>query len=225
MTNKGLIITNAFSYRSSAKYQCESLIKEFEILGIELCHKTNQEILVLINEENVKFAQDLSNFDFVIYLDKDKYISLMLEKMNLRLFNSSLESFCIFFIISLSIEATNLRFCHINVYCQKNLYSGPFITNSAIRTITTKILYKTKSLCFANAFPNSGSNNSKNIEKYCTTRIILWLIKSSDEKKHATIIAFIAIDTIPDSSYSSRRLWNIVIKIPNMMSKTKNVPA
>ena len=44
MSKKGLIITNAFSYRTSAKYQCESLIREFAILGVELVHKTNEEL-------------------------------------------------------------------------------------------------------------------------------------------------------------------------------------
>jgi RimK family alpha-L-glutamate ligase len=89
MNNRGLIITNAFSYRESAKYQCESLKKEFTLLGIELVHKTNEELLTLINGQNVECKFDLSTFDFVIYLDKDKYISLMLEKSHLKLFNSS----------------------------------------------------------------------------------------------------------------------------------------
>ena len=89
MNNKGLIITNAFSYRKSAKYQCESLIKSFSLLGIELIHKTNEELLVMIENNNVSSLADLTIYDFVIYLDKDKYISLMLEKMHLNLFNTS----------------------------------------------------------------------------------------------------------------------------------------
>ena len=90
MNNKGLIITNAFSYRTSAKYQCESLIREFAILGVELVHKTNEELMVFVENTDVVTKIDLSEYDFAIYLDKDKYISLMLEKAGLRLFNSSL---------------------------------------------------------------------------------------------------------------------------------------
>lgn len=88
MNNKGLIITNAFSYRESAKYQCESLQKEFSLLGINLERKTNEELLSYVGNKDVLGLISPENYDFVIYLDKDKYISLMLSKLNFRLFNS-----------------------------------------------------------------------------------------------------------------------------------------
>lgn len=90
MNFKGLIITNAFSYRESAKYQTERLIEEFSKLGIELIHKSNNEILSFIDQNSVISTIDPSDFDFVLYFDKDKYISLMLEKVHFVLFNSSL---------------------------------------------------------------------------------------------------------------------------------------
>lgn len=90
MNFKGLIITNAFSYRESAKYQTERLIEEFSKLGIELIHKSNNEILSFIDQNSVISTIDPSDFDFVLYFDKDKYISLMLEKAHFVLFNSSL---------------------------------------------------------------------------------------------------------------------------------------
>ena len=89
MNKQGLIITNAFSYRESAKYQCETLKKEFATLGVDLIHKTNNELLVFVNKDKVVGNNTLKDFDFVLYFDKDKYISLMLEKLNLKLFNSS----------------------------------------------------------------------------------------------------------------------------------------
>ena len=88
MNKKGLIITNAFSYRNSAKYQCEKLIEAFKELNVDLIHKTNNELLVYVDKYAVAGQKELENFDFIIYLDKDKYISLMLSKLHLKLFNS-----------------------------------------------------------------------------------------------------------------------------------------
>lgn len=88
MKRKGLIITNAFSYRDSARYQCEKLINAFKSFDIELIHKSNQELLVYVNDDRIISSPELSDFDFIIYLDKDKYISLMLSKSHFRLFNS-----------------------------------------------------------------------------------------------------------------------------------------
>ena len=89
MNYKGLIITNAFSYRKSAQYQCESLIREFQSFNIELIHKTNEELLTFVDGENVVCCINPDEFDFVLYFDKDKYISLMLEKSNFKVFNCS----------------------------------------------------------------------------------------------------------------------------------------
>lgn len=88
MNKKGLIITNAFSYRESAKYQCESLIKEFASLGVILEHKTNEEVLAFVGNDKIEEKISLNEYDFVIYLDKDKYVSLMLSKLHFKLFNS-----------------------------------------------------------------------------------------------------------------------------------------
>ena len=88
MNKKGLIITNAFSYRESAKYQCESLIREFALLGVDLEHKTNEEVLAFVGNKKIEHNISPEIYDFVIYLDKDKYVSLMLSKVHFKLFNS-----------------------------------------------------------------------------------------------------------------------------------------
>ena len=64
MNKKGLIITNAFSYRESAKYQCESLIKEFASLGVILEHKTNEEVLAFVGNDKIEEKISLNEYDY-----------------------------------------------------------------------------------------------------------------------------------------------------------------
>lgn len=89
MLNKGLVITNAFNYSDSTKYQVERLTEEFKVQGYELEHKTNSELLVFIDQGQLISRIKPEDYKFIIYLDKDKYISMMLEKFGFRLFNSS----------------------------------------------------------------------------------------------------------------------------------------
>lgn len=83
---KGLIIINPYKIPYNSVIQAERLSKEFRSFGIDveiitdgytLCHVDGNKNLTLKNP-----------VDFIIYLDKDKYLSAMLEKCGARLFNS-----------------------------------------------------------------------------------------------------------------------------------------
>ena len=70
-------------YRQSGRIQ-EELIK----LGVETDVKRNGEITAKLLE-NGEIATNVNGYDFVLYLDKDKYLSRLLEGAGLRVFNSS----------------------------------------------------------------------------------------------------------------------------------------
>lgn len=90
MYNKGLILTNAFAVNSNVDYQVSRISEEFEKLGIKIDHLKNNTLLLFVEQDgNIKKVNSSLDYDFVIYLDKDLYISRMLEKSGFKLFNSS----------------------------------------------------------------------------------------------------------------------------------------
>lgn len=84
--NRGLILVNAYSKRESSLNQSRRLKEEFEKSGIAIDVKNNDCFLASIDDDG-NIAADF-NYDFCIYLDKDKYISQMLERAGVRVFNS-----------------------------------------------------------------------------------------------------------------------------------------
>ena len=83
---KGLIIVNAYSTLSSSLNQANRLKEEFDKLGVEVTVLKNSEFLCSIKNSNIECTA--KNYDFCIYLDKDKFVSKMLEDAGVRLFNS-----------------------------------------------------------------------------------------------------------------------------------------
>ena len=83
---KGLILTNAYSDLKSALFQSERLKEEFSLLGVTADVRRNDFFPVTVEGGNL--VSSLEKYDFCIYLDKDKYVSQMLENVGLRLFNS-----------------------------------------------------------------------------------------------------------------------------------------
>lgn len=82
---RALILVNAYSKLVSANNQPIRLKEEFDELGVEVDIKLNSIDTAMIIEGNaVSFIDD---YDFVIYLDKDKYTSSLLEKTGIRMFN------------------------------------------------------------------------------------------------------------------------------------------
>ena len=83
---KGLILINAYYTIPSYLNQATRLKEELFKLGVS-CDVVKSDALTLaIAGGNVTALAD--DYSFCIYLDKDKYLSMMLEKLGLRLFNS-----------------------------------------------------------------------------------------------------------------------------------------
>lgn len=88
MFKKGLIILNAYIAYKSLLHLANRLKEEFSLLGIEMDIKNNAEIRAYI-DQNGNLKKESLPVDFIVYLDKDPYISFMLEKAGYRLFNSA----------------------------------------------------------------------------------------------------------------------------------------
>lgn len=84
---KGLILTNAYANLAPFSNQANRLKEELEKLGVSVDVLKNDGFFAFINE-NGETQTSLLDYDFCVYLDKDKYISQMLEKQGMRLFNS-----------------------------------------------------------------------------------------------------------------------------------------
>ena len=81
---KGLILTNAYSTQSEALYQPNRLKEEFEKLGVRVDILQNDFFpFCTYGTINSKISQ----YDFCIYLDKDKYVLKCIESVGIPLFN------------------------------------------------------------------------------------------------------------------------------------------
>lgn len=83
---KGLILTNAYAKLAAFSNQASRLKEELEKLGVQMDVLKNDGFFAHINKQG-EIETSLEAYDFCIYLDKDKYISQMLEKRGMRLFN------------------------------------------------------------------------------------------------------------------------------------------
>ncbi len=84
---KGLILVNAYSKLEHSLNQSVRLKAELENMGVRAEIRRNDFFAAYIDGKgNLQSCAD--EYDFCIYLDKDKYVSQMLEKCGLRLFNS-----------------------------------------------------------------------------------------------------------------------------------------
>ena len=83
---KGLIVINGYGLADGIKHQVSRLLEEFSKRNIEIDVRKNNELLSFIQEGNIK--TNLPRYDFVLYLDKDRYVADMLERSGYRLFNS-----------------------------------------------------------------------------------------------------------------------------------------
>ncbi|MCQ2462669.1 MAG: RimK family alpha-L-glutamate ligase [Clostridia bacterium] len=83
---KCAIIVNAYSAMQSAMNQPLRLAAELKKLGVQAQIIKNDRFLCCV--DGGRLINRLEGYDFCIYLDKDKYVSAMLEKSGLRLFNS-----------------------------------------------------------------------------------------------------------------------------------------
>ncbi len=83
---KGIIIVNPYGFPNNSIKQAERLKEEFDILGVKVQIVNNA--FTLLSIEKDKLISQLEEVDFAVFLDKDKYLSIQLTKLGIRLFNS-----------------------------------------------------------------------------------------------------------------------------------------
>ena len=82
---RGLIVVNAYSQNEEYLYQSERMREEFAKRGVPTDIWVNDRFPLRI--ENGEIVSDLTDYDFCVYWDKDKYVLSILDKMGMRLFN------------------------------------------------------------------------------------------------------------------------------------------
>ena len=86
---KGLIIINAYPNGVKFIRQAERIAVELRALGCETDVVKNGEVFSVIDEDGNVAVHLGKEYDFAVYLDKDKYLGKALEMQGLRLFNSA----------------------------------------------------------------------------------------------------------------------------------------
>lgn len=84
---KGLILINAYNKDGHYLNQAYRLNKEFKTLGVGTDIVANNAFLAYIDDDG-QVVSHAEEYGFCIYLDKDKYLSRLLEKSGLRLYNT-----------------------------------------------------------------------------------------------------------------------------------------
>ena len=84
---KGLILTNAYTLLPQVEHQCARMQEEFSRLSVQTRVMRNNFFAAYLDEGEIR--SKISDFDFCLYLDKDKYISHMAERAGVRLFNKA----------------------------------------------------------------------------------------------------------------------------------------
>ncbi len=81
----GIICVNPFGLPKESIFQAERLKEEFGLMGVNAEIVSDGYVRNLLVGGKV---ERISNCDFAVFLDKDKYLSACLEKTGIRLFNS-----------------------------------------------------------------------------------------------------------------------------------------
>ena len=119
---KALCLINGYAKSSATIHYYERMKRELLNYDFDLELKTNQELLVYIDQDGNIVNNIRDMYEFCLYLDKDGYISKLLELSGLKLFNSS-------------------RAIYL---CDDKMLTHIFLTNKGIRmpkTITAPLNY------------------------------------------------------------------------------------
>jgi len=81
-----LIVVNGYGLAGGIEHQVKRLKEEFSKRGVEVEIIKNTQVFAYIFEGNIEIS--LPKFDFVLYLDKDRYVAGLLEKAGYKLYNS-----------------------------------------------------------------------------------------------------------------------------------------
>ncbi|MBR2646395.1 MAG: RimK family alpha-L-glutamate ligase [Clostridia bacterium] len=85
---QGLILINAYPNGEKFIRQGERIAEALRSLGVKADVKRNGEVYALVDEHGER-KTNVQGYDFVVYLDKDKYLGKTLEESGIRLFNSA----------------------------------------------------------------------------------------------------------------------------------------
>ena len=85
---KGLLLINAYPNGEKFYRQADLIAQELIKIGVEADVRRNGEVYAMIEGDGAKTRLG-DEYDFVVYLDKDKYLGKALERSGLRLFNSA----------------------------------------------------------------------------------------------------------------------------------------
>ena len=83
---KGIAILNGYQIVDGVRYVYDRMKEELGKLGVSLDLSTTAEAYSLVDNSQIKRRFD---YDFVLFLDKDVYTSMALEKAGMKLFNSA----------------------------------------------------------------------------------------------------------------------------------------
>lgn len=86
---KGLIVINGYPNGEKFLRQAARIAEELRSLGIETDIKRNGEVYALVTDEGDVLSRLFGVYEFVVYLDKDKYLGRALETCGMKLFNSA----------------------------------------------------------------------------------------------------------------------------------------
>ena len=82
-----LIVINGYQVASGVTNQVSRLKEEFLKRKVNVTIKKNTELLAFIQKDHIEST--LPHYDFVLYLDKDRYVARMLEALGYKVVNSS----------------------------------------------------------------------------------------------------------------------------------------
>ena len=86
---RGIVIINGFPNAEKFYRQGEKIQKAIQAEGVECDLLKNGEAYALLSENGAVETPLSQQYDFAVYLDKDKYLGQLLECAGLRLFNSA----------------------------------------------------------------------------------------------------------------------------------------
>ena len=86
MDKKGLIVVNGYGVADGVSHQVKRLSDEFSSKNVSIDIRKSTDVFAYLND-GLTFV-DLPKYDFVVYLDKDRYVAELLEKAGYKLFNN-----------------------------------------------------------------------------------------------------------------------------------------
>ena len=86
---RGLVLINAYPNGEKFLRQGERIGEELHNLGVEVDILRNGEVFSVIDEMGGMDIKAPKKYDFVVYLDKDKYLGKAMQAAGMRLFNNA----------------------------------------------------------------------------------------------------------------------------------------